>query len=81
MAHAVRVNFLLPFDVFAALKTLVPERQRSRVVTRLLENEIEKRKKALSKTAQAVDNDQALNKDRTAWAVTLGDGLGDNEWK
>ncbi len=81
MSHAVRVNFLLPFDVHAALKAFIPARQRSRVVTHLLENEIEKRRKMLHKAAKAVENDRALQKDIAGWDVTLADGLGDTEWK
>lgn len=76
-----RVNFILPRRVYQALKSLIPERQRSKVVTRLLEQEIERRKKDLYKAARAVENDKALRQEMQDWDATLQDGLEESEWK
>lgn len=80
-SNYIRVNFMLPRDIYSALKSLIPERKRSQVVSHLLENEIRKREQELFKIAKSVEKDSALNKEMKDWNTTLNDGLGETEWK
>ena len=80
-SNYIRVNFMLPKEVYISLKALIPERKRSQVVTGLLQHEIKKRKNDLFKIAKSVDKDTALNSEMKEWDTTLKDGLGETEWK
>jgi hypothetical protein len=53
----------------------IPKRQRSKVIARLLENEIEKREQELYNAALAVEQDEELNSEMKDWDVTVGDGI------
>ncbi|MBI2119299.1 MAG: hypothetical protein HYT97_06705 [Elusimicrobia bacterium] len=80
-SNYVRVNFMLPRDVYSALKSLIPERKRSQIVTNLLQSEIRKREQELFKIAKSVEKDSALNAEMKDWNTTIHDGLGETEWK
>lgn len=80
-ASYVRVNFLLPEEVYHALKVFIPERKRSKVVTDLIREEITKREEELYRKAKAVEMDDGLNREMKDWDITLEDGLGETEWK
>ena len=71
----VRVNFMLPKNLYLALKSLIPERKRSWVVTKLIQGEIHKREKDLFKIAQSVEKDAGLKKEMKEWDVTLADWI------
>jgi len=78
---SVRVNFTLPENLYSALKMFIPERQRSQVISKLVEKEIEKRAHHLSKIALDVENDKTVAKDMKDWGNTNSDGLEDHPWK
>ena len=70
----------LPDDLLRRMKTVIPARKRSQVVKELLEAEIEKREKELFECAQAVEKDDALNREMTEWETTTGDGIEPEAW-
>ena len=70
----------LPDDLVRRMKTVIPARKRSEVVKELLEAEIEKREKELFECAQAVEKDDALNREMAAWDTTTGDGIDPETW-
>lgn len=74
-----KVLISLPDQLVSRMKTTIPERQRSKIITALLEAEILRREKALYDCALAVENDVALKADMAAWGETIGDGLRDDE--
>ena len=69
----------LPSELSSKFQTLIPRRQRSQVLCRLIEEEIVKREKALYDCALAVEKDDALNKELQDWSSTLNDGINNNE--
>ena len=70
----------LPDDLLRRMKTVIPARKRSQVIKELLEAEIEKREKELFECAQAVEKDDALNREMTEWDTTAGDGIEPETW-
>ncbi len=76
----VRVNFILPQEVYHALRILIPERKRSQVITALIKEEITRREKELYRMAQELEQDKELNQEMREWETTLKDGLGESEW-
>lgn len=79
--NCVRVNFTLPENVYDAFRIIIPKRQRSRVISELLKEEIERREKSLAEIARAVENDKDLHQEMASWDSTLNDGLDDLPWK
>jgi tRNA/tmRNA/rRNA uracil-C5-methylase (TrmA/RlmC/RlmD family) len=75
-----RVLISMPDQLAIRMKAVIPARQRSKTFTRLIEQEIEKREKALYECAVAVEQDVALQQEMKAWDVTLQDGLSDEAW-
>ena len=70
----------LPDDLLRRMKTVIPARKRSQVIKELLEVEIEKREKELFGCAQAVEKDEALNREMAEWDATTGDGIESETW-
>jgi hypothetical protein len=62
------------------LKAAIPQRQRSKVIAYLIEQEIDKREKMLYECALAVEKDQALQGEMQEWDITLQDGLENESW-
>ncbi len=79
--NCVRVNFTLPENIYDAFRITIPKRQRSKVISELLKEEIERREKSLAEIARAVENDKDIQKEMTLWNPTLSDGLDDLSWK
>jgi len=76
-----KVLISLPDQLINRMRTIIPERQRSKILASLLEGEIIKREKMLYECALAVENDEALKSDLAAWNVTVDDGLRDESHK
>lgn len=70
-----KVLISLPDQLAARMRAIIPQRQRSKVFTHLLEEEIEKRERALYECALAVEKDTALQAEMAEWDVTISDGL------
>jgi hypothetical protein len=62
------------------MKVLIPSRQRSKVISNLIEKEIKRREEILYKCACEVEKDEALNKEMEDWNVTTGDGIDLETW-
>lgn len=75
-----KILISVPEQLVARMKTFIPSRQRSKVIVRLIEKEIEQRERALYECAVAVENDTALNDEMKDWDVTLDDGLDNESW-
>jgi hypothetical protein len=75
-----KVLISIPDDIASRMKAAIPQRQRSKVIVRLIELEIDKREKALYECAVAVENDASLNNEMKDWDVTLQDGMNNESW-
>jgi len=75
-----KILISIPDDIASRMRTAIPQRQRSKVIVRLIEAEINKREKALYDCAVAVENDAILNKEIEDWDVTLQDGINNESW-
>ena len=65
----------IPDSLYRKMIATIPQRQRSKVIAKLLEDEIKKREQKLYQAALAVEQDEALNADMGDWDVTVGDGI------
>lgn len=65
----------MPDMLAARMKAVIPSRQRSKILTKLLEDEVARTEAELYKCAHKVEDDKALNEDMKAWDITAGDGL------
>jgi len=75
-----KVLISIPDSIATRMKAAIPQRQRSKVIVALIEQEIEKREQALYNCAIAVEKDAALNQEMKEWDVTIQDGLADESW-
>ena len=75
-----KVLISIPDDIASRMRAAIPQRQRSKVIVRLIEAEIDKREKALYECAVAVENDASLNDEMKAWDITLQDGMNNGSW-
>ncbi|MFA6037474.1 MAG: hypothetical protein WC748_05065 [Legionellales bacterium] len=72
-----KVMFSLPDDVTERMKAVIPARQRSKIVARLLTGEIEKREDKLLHLAMQLEGNTTLKKEMEHWDPMIGDGLND----
>jgi len=70
-----KVLVSLPSQLVARMRATIPARQRSKIITHLIEEEVERRERMLYECALAVENDKALQLEMNEWDVTLNDGL------
>ncbi|MDF1828348.1 MAG: hypothetical protein P1U39_08735 [Legionellaceae bacterium] len=75
-----KILISVPDDIAVRMRAAIPQRQRSKVMVRLLETEIKKREKALYDCALAVEQDELLNDEMDEWAVTSQDGFNHESW-
>ena len=75
-----KILLSIPDDIASRMRAAIPHRQRSKVMVRLLEIEIEKREKALYECALVVEKDELLGGEMDDWDVTLQDGLNHESW-
>ena len=75
-----KVLISIPDDIAIRMRAAIPQRQRSKVIVRLIEAEIDKREKALYECAVAVENDSSLNNEMEDWNITLQDGMNNGSW-
>jgi hypothetical protein len=74
-----KVLISLPGQLVARMRATIPNRQRSKVITHLIEEEVEKRERTLYECALAVENDNALRQEMDEWNITLHDGLNEDK--
>ena len=70
-----KILISIPDTLVDRFRSLIPARQRSKVLVRLIELEIEKREKELYECALALEKDEDLSKEMSEWDTTLMDGL------
>lgn len=75
-----KVLISIPDKIAHRMRAAIPQRQRSKVIVKLIEKEIERREQALYECALAVEQDAALNQEMKEWDVTLQDGLPNESW-
>jgi hypothetical protein len=75
-----KVLLSLPDDLVARMRAVLPARQRSKIVARLLEKELERRERELFECARALESDDALNSEMQEWDGTAGDGIEPESW-
>lgn len=74
-----KVLISLPDQLAARMRATIPARQRSKVITHLIEAEVKRREQALYECAVAIEKDAPLSKEIKELNVTLMDGLHDDE--
>ena len=65
----------IPDSLYSRMTATIPPRQRSRLIAKLLEDEVRKREQGLYQAALAVEQDEDLGAEMREWDVTLGDGI------
>ena len=70
-----KVLISVPDDLIGRMKAVIPLGQRSKIMTRLLEDEVKTREARLSQCARMVEGDQELNAEMEDWNTTIGDGI------
>jgi hypothetical protein len=70
-----KVLVSIPDSLYSRMTATIPPRQRSRLIAKLLEDELRKREQELYQTALAVEQDEELGAEMKEWDVTLGDGI------
>jgi len=70
-----KILISIPDRLASRMRATIPSRQRSKVITHLIEEEIERRERALYECALAVEKDSALRDEMAEWDITLDDGL------
>jgi metal-responsive CopG/Arc/MetJ family transcriptional regulator len=70
-----RVLVSIPDSLYTRMTATIPPRQRSKLIARLLEDEVEKREQELYRAALAVEQDEELRAEMKDWDVTVGDGI------
>ena len=71
-----RITLSIPDQIARRFQAAVPSRQRSRVVTALLTQELEKRENALEEACLAANRDEELEKEIEEWQA-FEDGVAD----
>jgi len=75
-----KVLISMPDSILSRLRAVVPDRQRSKFITRVVEEELKKHEEALYQCALKVEQDEALNAEMKEWEVTTGDGIENESW-
>ena len=73
-----KILISVPDDLASRLRIVIPARQRSKVIARLIAKEIEQREKNLYSCALEVEQDPQINEEMKAWDITINDGLGES---
>jgi hypothetical protein len=70
-----KVLVSIPDSLYSRMTATIPPRQRSRLIAKLLEDEVRRREQELYQAALAVEQDEDLGAEMKEWDVTLGDGI------
>ncbi|MBU4267419.1 MAG: hypothetical protein KJ808_01015 [Acidobacteria bacterium] len=70
----------IPDSILSRLRAIVPDRQRSKFISTIIEKELKKREQALFQCALKVEQDKALNAEMGDWDATLNDGIEHEPW-
>jgi len=75
-----KVLISIPDNLADRMKAVISPRQRSKVMAKLLEDEVKRREAELYRCALEVEEDQALNAEMEDWNSTTGDGVDAESW-
>lgn len=75
-----RMLITVPDSLASRMKAVLPTGQRSRVIARILEDEVIRREKELYECALSVEGDALLNEELAEWDFTSGDGVDIETW-
>jgi len=75
-----KVLVSIPDNLADRMKAIIPPRQRSKVLAKLLEDEVKRRESELYQCALKVEDDQALSAEMEDWNTTIGDGIDAESW-
>ena len=75
-----KVLLSVPDDLIGRMKVVIPPRQRSKILIRLLEDEVTIRETKLHQLAREVESDKSLNAEMEDWDTTIGDGIDAEPW-
>lgn len=70
-----KILISIPDNLVSRLRAVIPPRSRSKIISHLIAEEIDRRENDLYANALSVEKDEALNKEMKAWDITSGDGL------
>jgi len=65
----------IPEELAAKFKSVVPRGERSKVIAKLIEEEIRRRDDKLYKIALELEKNEKLNGEMKDWDITAGDGI------
>ena len=75
-----KVLISIPDNLIGRMKAVIPQRQRSKILAKLLEDEVTLRETKLYQCAREVESDQTLNEEMEEWNTTVGDGIDAEPW-
>jgi hypothetical protein len=75
-----KVLISLPDELAVRMRATIPQRQRSKTITYLIEKEVTKREQLLYECAVSVEKDTALHKEMVDWEITFEDGIDNESW-
>lgn len=75
-----KVLISIPDRLLDRMKAVIPARQRSKILSKLLEDEVTRREADLYRCALDVENDKGLAAAMKEWDATVGDGIDDEAW-
>ena len=75
-----KVLISIPDNLIGRMKAVIPQRQRSKILAKLLEDEVTLRETKLYQCAREVESDQTLNEEMEEWNTTAGDGIDAEPW-
>lgn len=75
-----KVLISIPDSLLDRMKSVIPSRQRSKVLSQLLEDEVKRREAQLYQCAREVENDKALAVEMKEWDKTIANGIDDETW-
>ena len=75
-----KVLVSIPEGLMDRMKAVIPARQRSKLLSKLLEDEVKRREAHLYRCALEVENDKGLAAEMKEWDATAGDGIDDGTW-
>lgn len=75
-----KVLVSIPEGLMDRMKAVIPARQRSKLLSKLLEDEVKRREADLYRCALEVENDKGLAAEMKEWDATAGDGIDDGTW-
>ena len=75
-----KVLISIPGSILSRLRAIVPDRQRSKFISSIIEKELKKREQNLFHCALKVEQDKALNTEMKDWDATINDGIENESW-